>query len=392
MPNDVCDEPVRDSSIARTKPTEATRIEIWAKSAGRCALCARYLIGDTGFFHTTLVGEVAHIVGATDGTASPRGDSVLPGAARAEATNLFLLCHDCHRRVDSRGMADYYDQAELLALKEVHESRVRDATNFSTLAPTMVLRMSSQIRGTHTFASDRQVSESLRAARLAPATADARDSRFDISLPDAETDEWSWARAESLIEAKVADVLAKARASNVATLAVFALGPIPVLIRLGFALDDKSDVRIMPATRRDDDTRWMWNSPPEKLNSFSVRIEHPELESTDLVAVMNISGSVDLSILPESLSSLTRVILSADEQGPSALSSADSLSAFGNAWRSAVATIEREFRAAKRIHLIAAIPAAAAIELGRAYMKDSQPELVAYQRTSTGYVPVITLR
>jgi len=390
MPDDL-DEAARDSAIARTTPSEPTRIEVWAKSAGRCGLCARYLVGDTGYFHTTLVGELAHITGATDGASSPRGASDLTATARAEASNLMLLCHECHRKVDSRGMWEYYSEDRLTQLKDQWEARVRSATDFSNLAPTLVLRLAAQIRGTMPGATDRQVSEALRSMHLRPGTEDARDARVDITLSDPESQDWVWERAASAIDEGVARVMERGASAGAGTLAVFAIGPIPVLIRLGYALDDKSDVRVMGASRRDNDSRWMWIPDPAPAIQFEASSAAPDPGAEDILVVVSVSASVDQSLLPAEVANLPLVSLISTPQGPESIKSEADLRAFGIAWRELVARAEQDFPGARRFHVIAAVPAAAAVEIGRAYMRDSQPELLAYQRTSDSYFAALSI-
>ncbi|MEO8528138.1 MAG: SAVED domain-containing protein [Pseudolysinimonas sp.] len=349
------------------------------------------MIGDVGFLHRTLTGEIAHIVGATDAADSPRGESELSFEERAAARNLILLCHDCHRKVDSRGMADYYTEEALAKLKEKHESHVRHATDFSTLAPTLVLRLTARVRGALAYATDRQMSESLKAEDLRPGTEDARDSLFDIELPDPETVDWSWTRAEGLIADRVEVVRTRSAEGGIGTLAVFALAPIPTLVLLGYYVDDKSDVRVMPSMRRDDDARWMWPIDPGDPTRFDVRANQGRGNADAVLISINVTADVDRAAIPDRLRALPEFELFASTQGPASISSRESLAAFGASWRGLMARVESEFHDVQTIHVIAAIPATAAIELGRAYMKDAQPEMVIYQREADGYVAAVTL-
>lgn len=389
---DAADQLIRDTRVKRQDLKESTRIEIWAKSAGRCCICARYMIGDTGFFHSTLVGEVAHITGATSGETSPRGDSAADEDERAQASNLMLLCHDCHKKVDSRGMADYYSREMLTSIKERHEARVRASTDFASHGAAVVLRVSSTIRGSRVSATNRQISETLRQSLLTPATADARDSRFELELLDAETAEWVWDRAAAELKAKAQEVLEKARAADEATVVVFALGPIPALVLLGYHLDDKTDVRVMPATRRDDDSKWLWSPPAAEALHFELDAQAGDEAAEDVVLAIDITAVASLEKIPSSLSDAPVVRFTSTQIGPQTVESREAIEGFSREWRSAMARIEGLFPAARRLHLIAAVPSVVAIEVGRAYMRDSQPEMVVYQRNSLDeYVEAVHL-
>ncbi len=392
MPEERPSDAVRNSRMTRARTSESARIEVWAKSAGRCVLCSRYLVGQTGYFHTTLVGQLAHITGATDGTGSPRGQSVLRAGERATAANLMLLCYDCHRRVDSRGMSSYYDEASLIQLKEIHERRVRDATDFAMLAPTMVLSVAARIRGSFAPATDRQISEALRAANLAPGMDDPRDARVDVSLPDSEEADWSWDRARDQIRRSVEMMRERAANHSIGTAAVFAIAPIAVLALLGFYLDDKTDVRVMPANRRDDDARWLWPISQQREVAFDHDPLQPDPVSEDVLVIVSVSGSVDRALMPSEFADVPSVLLTTAELGPEVVDSPATVAAFGSRWRSLMAAIELAYPAAERVHVVAAIPATLAVEIGRAYMKDSQPDLIIYQRRDDSYYSAVTLK
>lgn len=390
---DASEKAVRDTRIKRQDLKESTRVEIWAKAAGRCCICARYMIGDTGYFHSTLVGEVAHLTGATSGDTSPRGRSTADADERARASNLMLLCHDCHKKVDSRGLAGFYTREMLARIKDRHEARVRTTTDFSTYGPAMVLRVSSKIRGTKVAATDRQISEALRQSQLSPATADARDSRFEIDLPDAESTDWGWARADALLEAKATEVLEKARAAGEAAVVVFALGPIPTLALLGYHLDDKADIRLLPATRRDDDSKWLWSAPAFEPPRFELQMPAGDDAVEEIVVTVDITAVASIDKAPSGLRAAPVVRFRSTLHGPQVVETREAFEAFGRDWRLAMARIEEAFPAAKRIHLIAAAPSVVAIEIGRAYMRGSQAELVIYQRTNLEeYIEAVRLK
>ena len=61
-------------------------------------MCEKDLLFETNGVISSLIGEVAHIVGETKSAA--RGASPLTLRARNEAENLLLLCRDHHKIVD----------------------------------------------------------------------------------------------------------------------------------------------------------------------------------------------------------------------------------------------------------------------------------------------------
>lgn len=81
-------------------PTQATRYQLWAESAGYCSnpICQNPLFVDVGKALTTHFGEIAHIIAASPG--GPRGNKDVPVTNLGEGGNLILLCANCHTVVD----------------------------------------------------------------------------------------------------------------------------------------------------------------------------------------------------------------------------------------------------------------------------------------------------
>ena len=71
---------------------------IWGQFSGRCALCRKDVIHLTEGGVTSLIGEVAHIVGEQVGAA--RGKSDLSLDERNDPDNLMLLCREHHKIID----------------------------------------------------------------------------------------------------------------------------------------------------------------------------------------------------------------------------------------------------------------------------------------------------
>ena len=130
------------SSRLKRSISERVKVQVWSRASGRCVLCAKYLIDERWkqihHHSATLVGELAHNVGATTGKGSPRGGSKLSKMARHNEGNLVLLCHDCHRSIDTESIQGLFTVEWLTARKYEHEMRVRRATNFATLHKILV--------------------------------------------------------------------------------------------------------------------------------------------------------------------------------------------------------------------------------------------------------------
>lgn len=387
MTEAVSEVAARDTKVRRKYVSESTRIRIWAKAAGRCVLCATYLLdGADSFWHAIPVGQTAHIIGAGSGMNAPRGESDLDANARAFEENLLLLCYSCHKRIDDKVYRDKYTEDFLTQKKQLHERRVREVTDFAILRPTSVVTVSADIRGTAAPVSLSQVAEALRPEGYTGLGDDTRNGAFTLHLPGNSNDGWAWDAHRTELDRLTARVAEAVTAGDIETISVFALAPIPSLVYLGSKLDDKTETRLFRRKRVDDVTAWAWADGIQTPKFDVTRISSPT-PANEATVIVELTSPVKESRLPSGLTSLPRVKISPTGQKPhpELISTRAALEEFGRAWREALARIENDFPDVRMLHLIASVPAPAAISMGRYRMRTAQPRMVVYQLTDEGY-------
>lgn len=387
MTEAVSEVAARDTEVRRKYVSESTRIRIWAKAAGRCVLCATYLLdGADSFWHAIPVGQIAHIIGAGSGMNAPRGESDLDASARAFEENLLLLCYSCHKRIDDKVYRDKYTVDFLTQKKQLHERRVREVTDFAILRPTSVVTVSADIRGTAAPVSLSQVAEALRPEGYTGLGDDTRNGAFTLHLPGNSNDGWAWDAHRTELDRLTARVAEAVTAGDIETISVFALAPIPSLVYLGSKLDDKTETRLFRRKRVDDVTAWAWDDGIQTPKFDVTRISSPT-PANEATVIVELTSPVKESRLPSGLTSLPRVKISTTGQKPhpELISTRAALEEFGRAWREALARIENDFPDVRMLHLIASVPAPAAIAMGRYRMRTAQPRMVVYQLTDEGY-------
>lgn len=375
----------RDTVLKRKSLTETVKMRLWGRAAARCVLCSEWLIDGTHFWHDIPVGELAHVVAASSGTNAPRGSAPLDESERAQEENILLLCHSCHRVIDSEAHRDKYTVDFLKARKAEHERRVREVTNFPTLRPASVLSLQAQVRGTFSRVTPEQISAGLLRAGLTGLGADTRNGRFDVTLDQSEKEGWAWEAARSKIDSTVARINEAITGEDTRVIAVFAIAPIPVLTYLGSRLDDKAEIVLFPRQRVDSDFAWSWPTTPDPPKHFTVNYEAEPSDATDIVAIMNVSGTVNKSRVPTGLLHAPVLTIAPDSETPrpDLIDSVDTLNEFSAAWRAALATIEERWPKTQHIHILAAVPTTAAIMIGRYRMRDAHSAFVLYQRTDS---------
>lgn len=377
----------RDTEVLRKDVPDSTRIRVWAKAAGRCVLCATYLLdGADSFWHAIPVGQIAHIVGAGSGKNAPRGESDLDANARSFEENLLLLCYRCHKRIDDKVYRDKYTVEFLTQKKQLHERRVREVTDFAILRPTSVVTVSADIRGTAAPVSLSQVAEALRPEGYTGMGDDTRNGAFTLHLPGNTNDGWGWDAHRTELDRLTARVAEAVTAGDIETVSVFALAPIPSLVYLGSKLDDKTETRLFRRKRVDDVTAWAWDDGIQ-TPTFDVALISSLATGSEATVIVELTSPVKECRFPSGLVSLPRLIISPTGQmpHPELISTRAALEEFGRAWREALARIENDLPDVRKLHLIASVPAPVAIAMGRYRMRTAQPTMVVYQLTDEGY-------
>lgn len=387
------EEPVakkaRDTRIKRGRVSDAARHAIWVKSAGRCNVCNTFMLNSgRTYFHSVTVAEMAHMIGATATKGSPRGEDEVLDDAEAEE-NLLLLCHECHRLVDDETHLEFFPATKLRALKADHENRIRKATETGGMKRTAVVRIGSNIRGSFSMASRKEVAATLFADNFLGMVESRWDGDFTTRLQGDETDQGFWSSACAALDKSLTTVKQAIDAGDVEHVSVFAFAPIPLLVHLGASLDDKIDKRIYQK-HRDAALGWGWHEG-QAIVDFTHENATPELEGDEVVLLVAVSAPVEPSRLPEAIRGLPRFVLrpAGVSPSPTLVTSEFALNAFAVAWRDLLGQVEAAYPLAKRWHLVAAAPVSVSIEAGRAFMREAQPPVTAYQRTGETYEAVL---
>jgi hypothetical protein len=312
---------------------------------------------------------------------------------REAPENLLLACNACHRRIDHTDYVGLYTAAMLTKYKETHEARVRDATNFATLQPTVVLTMSSPVRGTVFGPEPRTIGATLIANAGMNVTDETRSGRFDIKVQGDETQSHFWESAQHEIDRVVGRWHQDREDSSTAQhLSVFAAGPIPLLTYLGSRLDDKTPVALYQPHRRDRDD-WSWPAVEAKPVVFDSNSDAGDKAALDVVVLVSASADVQRARIPAAISHAPVMELRPTTRapGPDLVDSLGTLKCFASAWRELLAKLESNYPLVRSVHVIAAVPITAAIELGRNHMRTAQADLVMYQRTDLAYTDVLRI-
>ena len=323
MPDDFSGRPPKRSTSPQTRKKirdthvrgsikQHVRLALWAKSAGRCTLCNHRVLNDAKtYLHAIPSGEVAHILGAKTTKGSPRGREELGRQVDLESEdNLLLCCHDCHRLIDDEDHVAFFTPTKLRELKRAHEDRVELATSDGVLTRTAVIRVGSDVRGSYTVASRREVADALFANSYLGLVESRRSGQFECELPGEVTDPAFWSMAASQIWRTTSQIAQAIADQEITHISVFAIAPIPALVLLGVSLDDKVETRLWQKHR---DAGWSWpGTDTDSAVTFSFTAEPGSNDPGDVVLVCSLSAEVDAARLPERLRDAPRLTLRPD--------------------------------------------------------------------------------
>lgn len=196
-------------------------------------------------------------------------------------------------------------------------------------------------------------------------------------------------RIDAALETRVMPGIAS---GDIDHLSVFAIARLPLLIYLGWKLNDGIPTDVYQRHRSTDD--WQW---PDLTAATDFTVTHdPALSAgqnldagldEDAVLITNLSGTTPVTDVPAELQDAARWTISPDT-GPAedVFASAEVLCRFVAAVRGFFTDIESTHKHIKRLHVLGALPLAGAIELGRSLKSDAlRPTVVTYDRTRQGY-------
>ena len=371
------------------RPRLNTRVEIavWAAAAGRCTFCNRLVTEneDTGL--VVPIGELAHNVGW--GKGSPRGTSSKSIEERSRADNLLLLCRNCHKPTDDKGVIGCYTVDVLQQFKQEHETRIRFLTEIGADRTALIIRLVGPVRGVNPELTYDTVLTATTAAGVFPATLpNTYRNAIEIDLREyGEGTPEIFQMCVARINSYVSRVNEGIKRDEISRLAVFAFARIPLLVHLGAQLDDKVPVLLFQRQRVLGENAWRWPLNPPESPSFQFdKVQEGVVSHVALV--LNISGTIHLHDLPHHIRENSTVYSVAPTppfvSGPTLISSPAASASFENIIRSFLAYVEKEHGRIPEIAVFPAVPISCAILLGQTLMPHVSPALALFDRDEQG--------
>lgn len=362
------------------------RIRLWGKAAGRCQYegCNKPLWFDSLTKAEFNTAYIAHII--ADQSTGPRGHEVFSEKLKADISNLMLMCDEHHRLIDKVDV-DGHSVDRLRDMKARHERRIELLTSIDDDKRSHVLLYGANI-GDHSSNISFQKAAVAMVPQLFPADKEAIElSLKNSSFSDDENTYWQ-IETDHLSRQFADKVKTRLALSGIHHLSIFALAPIPLLIKLGTLLSDIPSAEVYQLHR--EPSNWKWQQ--HCLNRFIC--EPPK--STKGIPALNISLSAtinDSRISSKLTADHSIWKLTVEDVGNDFLKSSQQLADFRQTFRILLDRIKAEHGETSSLHIFPAIPVSIAVEIGRIWMPKADLSLVIYEQNQKlgGFYPAVTI-
>jgi len=379
----------------RTLPREVTRYVktvvqcmLWGKAGGRCQFSGhnKLLWKSSVTQEQVNIAQKAHIYAFGEG--GPRSSSEIGDDEINNLSNLILVCHECHRKIDATKDGGRYTATLLRQWKQEHEDRIERVTGIAREKTSHILLYGANI-GSHSAPTNYQSA----AIAMFPDRYPADDNPIELSTinsPMIDRDAAFWSvEGDSLRRKFNQSVRERLAMRGIHHLSVFALAPQPLLILLGTLLGD-----IVPCDiyqRHREPPTWNWPSAP---STATFQVQESESKSGPAALVLALSATVTPdrihSVLGPDASIWTVTVA---EPHNDMLKSREQLSDLRTMLRRLLDHIKAVQGQSSPLHIFPAAPVSAAVELGRVHMPKADMPWQIYDQMNAlgGFVPALMI-
>lgn len=353
--------------VSSRRYSDRTLKILWGRAAGRCAMpeCRiEVLLDDSDHDPIIVIGDVAHVEASSD--AGPRGNQGGTILGRDEYDNLVLLCKNCHAKID--GQKTKFTVSKIQSIKAAHEAWVRSSLperGLNRTGWTVVL-----LQGEH------PIDLAQAACALEPDFTEGDPRTIEVSRSRE-----NWPELHDRIASSVRAVLDQ-RDMFSRRFAVFPLAPVSACIALGYHLTDRPRVKLFQYHRHA--SSWVWGPGGAGASDASV-VGMPSVVNRkrgELIVCFAVSAAIDQAHYPSLKSNaLGTIRLHLPIPSTRWLRSEAQLDALGARAQDMLESALRQYPNATCWHLLAAVPAPAAVKIGQAMNPSMTPPVQLYEFT-----------
>lgn len=372
------------SEVAKSnrKVKPATRYKLWAINAGRCVFCNRSVYAESTFGMDGNFGELAHIHAV--GTMGPRHVPDMTEEDLNDATNLMLLCQEHHKMIDDN--PDIFPGEYLWGKKLAHETRIRKVTEVGDLVTCRLVSYCTTIDNNEIPVHEHELKRAIIKDGLVPGY-DRCINLAAITHRNERTSSRYAQKASDLVHAvkqKLEDIVEPKEC-----IAIFAIAPMPLLMKLGTLINDQYHTRVFQKHRTGYEWAWKDDNATVEYNVYGL----DELKPGHKQVAVNISLSASINnarISPITGNTVPIITFTIDSPNREFVTNESIANKFVSSYRDMIENIKHKC-APEQILLFPAMPASLAVRLGQDYMFKTDPPIIIYDEDQSVFVETITI-
>lgn len=364
--------------------TEVTRYikpaverDLWARAAGRCQFsgCNKLLYKSAVTQESVNLAQKAHIYSFSENGPRGRGPFDQDSTGLNGMSNLMLMCHGCHQKIDRDKNGERYS-AELLKIwKEDHERRVEIVTAIEPDKKTHIVLYGANIGSEKSPINYISCVKSIFPSRY-PANEKPVILSMNSELRDSSVSYWA-AESAHLYRSFERNIVPLIGQDHCKHFSVFALAPQPLLINLGALLTDKISVETYQLHR--EPKGWRWEDEPV---SFEFKILKPKKFNGTPALVFSLSAHVAHERITSVLDDANIWEITIQNPHNDFMKSKLQLTAFRRCVRQVMVDITNKHGTNTPLHIFPVMPVSCNVELGRARMPKADMPWVIYDQDS----------
>lgn len=348
--------------------------ELWARTAGRCQFkgCNTLLYKSAVTQESVNLAEKAHIYSfSKDG---PRGWGPFKTGLNKlnDISNLMLLCHGCHKKIDQEGGELRYPSKLLISWKKDHELRIETVTGITPENKSHVVLYGASIGSEKSPIHYHACVEAMFPDRF-PANERPIIASMKSALKDSSPEFWL-AESTHLISTFNQRILPIIEEDQCKHFSVFSLAPQPLLILLGSLLTDKIDVETYQLHR--EPKSWCWQESED--DDFDYIIRRPERFDGAPTLILSLSDHVAHERLEKPIgNNLSIWEITVKHPNNDFMQAKEQLVKFRKRLRRLIVEIKHKHGESTPLNIVPVMPVSCAVELGRTRMpKADMPWLI----------------
>lgn len=361
-------------------PSELVKMKLCAVTGGRCQFCNKFLFTDSVTLEEINDSNIAHIIASSpDG---PRGGEKSHELSD-KIENLMLLCLEHHQLIDKK--PDIYTVEFLQELKTEKEKAYAMFSNMQNLQKTNIVIFRSKIKGVQQV--NYNLTSIIKSFLLEKIPEDSNGIEINLLSKEKYSDKKYWSELTEELEYKFDSSIIRILERNPeAHFSVFPIGPIPLIIKLGYAFGDKLNVDIYQKFREPDS--WSWVEKKE-TNQFYYK-KHTVGDKKLVALVISLTADISEDRVFNANNDIGVIYtIAAQRKGVDCILSKMDLRNFWVKYQEVCEEIRRNYKDVD-VHLFSALPVSAAFEIGRRFMPGVYNKMKIYEENE-GFFETITI-